>query len=603
MGCICSDRNGNRANTGYSTGTNNRLTSDGVFNYTYDAEGNRLTRTRISTEPANDYLTEYTWDHHNRLTSVTHKDNSGAVTMTISWTYDVFGRRVTATFDSDGAGPAVAIIARWVYDGPNPILVFDGNGGLYHRYLHAGGLGTILADEQYLSGPPSQTPLVPGTVLFGLADNLGTIRDVVDVLGNVLNHLKYDSFGRITSETNPATEFAFAFTGLERDESTGLYRAYFRYYDPAVGRWISEDPIGFAAGDTNLARYVGNGPTNASDPLGLVEQQLRYGRWAGEPYKSDFILDKPIKDASGHLRKRVPFVDGLPDFSDWAKGHVDIILTGDNDIDQRVAREHYKKKFGRELPKDFTFHHDGLNVCYEKVDGKTVLKGRMQAVPLELNKAIGHEGSASFARQLMKRLGYSTDEVKRLAAARNARLLEKATRTTLKEARLAKPLGRRLRIIPVVGTVIAIIFFADDADAHGFDGAALRATPLLGDLMLLVDARKPDPRDVAAAKRRADARMEEHARYVALRDTLFWYQWLARELRVDPSKLDFEKVAQAARAYHDRRYAELMKFYRDFPKNPQDAIAYQVDFVTRISQDSIIQFGQDLKDIAGDGER
>ena len=44
-----------------------------------------------------------------------------------------------------------------------------------------------------------------------------------------------------------------------------------RWYDPSAGRWISEDPIGFEAGDANLYRYVGNGPTNAVDPSGLEE--------------------------------------------------------------------------------------------------------------------------------------------------------------------------------------------------------------------------------------------------------------------------------------------------------------------------------------------
>jgi hypothetical protein len=38
-----------------------------------------------------------------------------------------------------------------------------------------------------------------------------------------------------------------------------------------MGRFISQDPIGFAAGDANLYRYVGNKPSNATDPTGLVE--------------------------------------------------------------------------------------------------------------------------------------------------------------------------------------------------------------------------------------------------------------------------------------------------------------------------------------------
>src|SRR5208283_5277438 len=40
--------------------------------------------------------------------------------------------------------------------------------------------------------------------------------------------------------------------------------------DPSIGRWTSEDPLGFAAGDTNLYRYVGNGPTDGTDPTGLL---------------------------------------------------------------------------------------------------------------------------------------------------------------------------------------------------------------------------------------------------------------------------------------------------------------------------------------------
>jgi RHS repeat-associated protein len=56
--------------------------------------------------------------------------------------------------------------------------------------------------------------------------------------------------------------------GRELDRETGLYYYRARYYDPKVGRFISEDPIGFSAGDTNLYRYVGNNPTNYTDPTG-----------------------------------------------------------------------------------------------------------------------------------------------------------------------------------------------------------------------------------------------------------------------------------------------------------------------------------------------
>jgi RHS repeat-associated protein len=53
------------------------------------------------------------------------------------------------------------------------------------------------------------------------------------------------------------------------DSETGLQNNLHRWYDPGTGRWISEDPIGFAAGDANLYRYVGNASTIYVDAMGL----------------------------------------------------------------------------------------------------------------------------------------------------------------------------------------------------------------------------------------------------------------------------------------------------------------------------------------------
>ncbi len=47
-----------------------------------------------------------------------------------------------------------------------------------------------------------------------------------------------------------------------------------RWYAPEIGRWISEDPLGFVAGDANVGRYVGNDPTGASDPSGLHDEPV-----------------------------------------------------------------------------------------------------------------------------------------------------------------------------------------------------------------------------------------------------------------------------------------------------------------------------------------
>ncbi len=65
------------------------------------------------------------------------------------------------------------------------------------------------------------------------------------------------------------TAHQFGFTGRMFDTATGLQNNLNRWYVPAVGRWISKDPIEFAAGDANLYRYVGNKVANATDPTGL----------------------------------------------------------------------------------------------------------------------------------------------------------------------------------------------------------------------------------------------------------------------------------------------------------------------------------------------
>jgi RHS repeat-associated protein len=123
--------------------------------------------------------------------------------------------------------------------------------------MHGAILDQVLADDSN------------GNILWALTDNLGTVRDVVNSSGVVQNHVKYDSFGNITNQLNAITTTRFGFTGREWDAWVSLYFYRGRYYDPIVGRFINEDRISFAGGDTNLYRYVRNKPINATDPFGL----------------------------------------------------------------------------------------------------------------------------------------------------------------------------------------------------------------------------------------------------------------------------------------------------------------------------------------------
>ena len=70
-------------------------------------------------------------------------------------------------------------------------------------------------------------------------------------------------------------------------------------YDPTVGRFITLDPIGFDGADTNQYRYVGNSPTNATDPRGLRELLLDLSQFTDEQLRTALeVSRKHVKIAT-----------------------------------------------------------------------------------------------------------------------------------------------------------------------------------------------------------------------------------------------------------------------------------------------------------------
>lgn len=90
--------------------------------------------------------------------------------------------------------------------------------------------------------------------------------------------------------TTPAVDSLFLFTARPFDPDTQLQNNLNRWYDARVGRWLSEDPIGFNGGDGNLYRYVGNRTTDRSDPLGFVECPGGQWLWVGTTRGGQVIL-------------------------------------------------------------------------------------------------------------------------------------------------------------------------------------------------------------------------------------------------------------------------------------------------------------------------
>jgi RHS repeat-associated protein len=100
-----------------------------------------------------------------------------------------------------------------------------------------------------------------------MTDNLGTVRDLVTNSG-LVDHLIVDAFGNRTWQSNSSTSERIGYTGAFYDPTTGLLHDGVRWYKPSIERWLSEDPSGLVS-DSNPYRYVGNSPTNYTDPSGL----------------------------------------------------------------------------------------------------------------------------------------------------------------------------------------------------------------------------------------------------------------------------------------------------------------------------------------------
>ncbi len=226
--CVCCDS----THTGYDnpdrTLTETNELSDSLV-WTWDAMGNLTSAT-----DRNGRVRSFSYDHLNRLTSVTHRTSTGTKISGVSYTYDVFDRRIARSVDDDGDG-TVDFSQKFVYDGIGPANIFftlDSSDDIDTRYLYGPAMDQPLAQEQS-----------SGDVVWLLADHLGTIRDLITYdsgtdTTSVLNHITYTVFGTIEGQTSSTDTPLHAFTGREWDAEAGLYYYRARWYDATTGRFV-----------------------------------------------------------------------------------------------------------------------------------------------------------------------------------------------------------------------------------------------------------------------------------------------------------------------------------------------------------------------------
>jgi RHS repeat-associated protein len=217
--------------------------------YTYDEHGNLTERLQGKRGSAAQTRTLFTWDAAHQLSSaeVTRGPDLAATTQTTTYAYDALGRRVAK---SDAFGTT-----HFAWDGD--CIALEQRGGIEIIYLYHW--------ESFV--PLAQ---VHDGVLHHLhTDHLGTPLEASNDAGEVTWRLTYRAWGSVVAEEVTCVQQRTRFQGQYFDAETGLHYNRFRYYDPSIGRFASQDIIGLVGG-VNLFAYPSN-PIGWIDPLGLAE--------------------------------------------------------------------------------------------------------------------------------------------------------------------------------------------------------------------------------------------------------------------------------------------------------------------------------------------
>ncbi|WP_284407511.1 RHS repeat-associated core domain-containing protein, partial [Acidovorax sp. SUPP3434] len=268
--------NSSEARAGLGVVRDNRLRFYQDLHFEYDVHGNVTKRTRGNRQGGNASVTALRWNADHQL--VEASTTRHGVTQTTRYAYDALGRRVSKA-DSFGA-------THFLWDGD--LMVLSQRGGKEALFVYE---------------PSSFVPLasIQGTeenrqTYWYQCDQIGAPLELTDAQGRIAWAADYKVWGEATlrpvartgtddgparrrighgpdagwsegasarSSAPPPIEQPFRFQGQQFDEETGLHYNRFRYYDPAVGRFASQDPIGLMGG-SNAFAY-------ASNPLGWID--------------------------------------------------------------------------------------------------------------------------------------------------------------------------------------------------------------------------------------------------------------------------------------------------------------------------------------------
>ena len=261
--------------------------------YTYDANGNQITKTADGKTETN------TYDGLNQLIGFTDGETVA------SYAYNVDGLRYEKTVDGQRINH--------VWDGNKQIVADVIDNQFYEADCYIRGTN-LVAKYNYWNGNKSE-------YTYYTQDAHGDVVNLTDSTGAVTKTYKYDAFGVEKNIDNSDTN-AFRYCGEYYDTETGTIYLRARYYNPATGRFISRDSFAGRRSDPlslNLYTYCGNNPVIYTDPLGHD-----YYYFYGEDQKEAFEANRNQLEDSGEIVH--PFyIQSEKDFTEnWNDSNMDI---------------------------------------------------------------------------------------------------------------------------------------------------------------------------------------------------------------------------------------------------------------------------------------
>lgn len=241
--------------TYYQYAAGNRLQGqyqDAVFTtpiktYQYDANGNR---TQVLGSDGITVLQSLAFNQRGFVDSAS-TPNGG-----YSFAYDPLGYRIQRSESGQNN--------LYMLEGEHLEAIYNGSGQIQSSYHRGSLIDEIVNGFSYANGEKTNF-----TVHH---DHLNSVTALTDHNGQAWQQYQYDPFGNPLSTQASQVPNDFTYTGREWDGLSGLYYYRARYYDAEVGRFVSEDPLGFQAG-INFYIYCSGNPVSCNDPSGLFDAE------------------------------------------------------------------------------------------------------------------------------------------------------------------------------------------------------------------------------------------------------------------------------------------------------------------------------------------